>query len=265
MNDGIGVAMNLQQAIDEHAQRLLDLGFSVIPIDRSTKSPKIKWADLIETRLPKWESFGDCNLAILTGKENGLIVVDCDSVESYVGWIRFAGDKASPMRVRTRRGLQFYYRHPGEYVKSDSHIKADGFEYDVKGDKSYVISPPSVINAHQYQYAICTGNIEGKLLPVDKLPVFEMSWRPERASASTVSGFSVPVNAEKYIEKIIAISTDDGGEGRNKASYRVAKKLRDSGLTENDSWFILCQWNAMNCKPPLDGKELMQKLRSAYK
>jgi hypothetical protein len=210
-----------------------------------------------------------CNIALLTGQFNGVVVADCDSEESYIGWLKTK--TPTPLRVKTKRGMQFYYRHPGQYIKSDSHIKdPSGFSYDVKGDKSYVVAPPSFRSGHQYQFCVCSSNIRGKLIPFSQLPVFNPEWRPERKPCNEhgcgVSGASgnrdlLPSIRDgiRYIQSIRAVA----GSGGDKETYRAACKLIESGLGESDALLALMDWNDTNADPPWTRQQLLYKVQRA--
>lgn len=253
--------VELQARIDQFAKDRLTGGQSVIPIARS-KKPAIEWAAYYQSPMPveQWRYPG-CNLALVTGEVSGVVVVDCDSDEAVVGWLKTK--RPTPLRVKSKRGMHFYYRHPGpgHYVKSDSHIRdAAGFEYDVKGDRSYVVMPPSLRGGHQYQVASCTGNVLGHWLMPQQLPFFEIAWRPERApSAHTLSDAKVR-DGLSYIKSIQAVQ----GSGGDKATYRAVCKLRDRGMTECQALAALMEWNQTNAKPAWSPRELHRKLQSAF-
>lgn len=246
----------LQQRINEVATWFLSQQISVIPLG-DNKKPSIKWGDYIEKPLEKWD-FRGCNIALLTGHFNNLVVADCDSFEAYTGWLNTKPE--TPLSVRTKRGMQFYYRHPGRYVPSAAHIKdPTGFEYDIKGDRSYVVSPPSVIGGHQYQFQITSHNQAGKYIPFSKLPVFQMDWRPE--TVTTVCNDKKIKDGVKYIEKIYATA----GSGGDKETFRAACKLIESGMSESDALLALMEWNQTNAKPPWGNGQLLYKIKQAVR
>jgi hypothetical protein len=248
----------IQQRIDDTARFLLRQGLSCMPIGQD-KTPAIKWMDLIDTPLKAW-NFPGCNLGLLTGERNGIVVVDCDSEQSYIGWLKTK--PPTPLRVRTKRGMQFFYRHPKQYIKSDSHIRdATGFEYDVKGDRSYVLFPPSVRSGHQYQICICTGNISGKLVPFSSLPVFQPEWRPEKPSGASPALQGKIRDGVQYIRQIKAVS----GSGGDKETFRAACKLIESGMTESEALVAMLDWNATNAEPPWTASQLLYKVRCAIR
>lgn len=253
----------LQQRLNASAAAYLSRNLSIIPIG-SGKKPIMKWSEYIDKILPKWD-FPRCNIALLTGYFNRLVVVDCDSEDSYIGWLKTKTQ--TPLRVRTKRGMQFYYQHPGGYVKSGSHLQDQaGFEYDVKGDRSYVLAPPSLRGGYQYQVCVCTGNIRGRFLQIDQLPVFDPAWRPDDISEAQPQAVTNGIkDAVKYISMIKPVSKKDGGEGRDKDVYRAACKLVESGMCESEVSLVMGDWNRTNVTPPIPRSELLHKISMAFK
>jgi hypothetical protein len=251
----------LQERLNIVAAYYLSIGLSIVPIG-ADKRPVIKWAEHMEKPLQNW-SFPGCNIALLTGQFNGVVVADCDSEESYIGWLKTKTQ--TPLRVKTKRGMQFYYRHPGQYIKSDSHIKdPSGFEYDVKGDKSYIVAPPSFRAGHQYQFCVCSSNIRGKLIPFSELPVFNPEWRPERVQLQQCPSDRRDVPASirdgiKYIQSIRAIA----GCGGDKETFRAACKLIESGMSESEALLAMLDWNDKNADPPWTKQQLLYKVQRA--
>jgi hypothetical protein len=249
----------LQQRIDTVATWFLGQGLSVIPIG-ADKRPVVPWGEYMEKPLKEWR-FRGCNIALLTGQFNNLVVADCDSEESYIGWLKTK--QMTPLRVRTKRGMQFYYRHPGEYIKSGSHLKdKSGFTYDIKGDKGYVVAPPSVRSGHQYQFLPCSQNIRGKYMPFSQLPMFDPTWRPEQSlhyperSATVTAGIR---NGIAYINRIFAVA----GEHGDKRTFMAACKLIESGMDEASALSAMIDWNQTNAKPPWPKGRLLHYVRSA--
>lgn len=252
----------LQNRLNAAADVLISMGLSVIPISVETKKPTLAWSERVDSPMTsaEWRISGvGCNLALITGMISKYVVVDCDSAESYKGWLR--SKPLTPLRVRTKRGMHFYYQHPGadHYIKSGSHIKDEaGFEYDVKGERSYVVFPPSMRGGHQYQIVPCSGNLDAKLLAADTLPVFDPAWRPEtRMEHRHEKAISDGV---AYISKIRAVA----GNGGDRDTFRAACRLRDSGLSEVEALVAMLEWNRTNAEPPWSERELLHKVRCTF-
>lgn len=244
-----------QDKVTTAAKRCLAAGISIVPIGES-KMPSVKWKGLIDTPLKEWKWSG-CNMAILTGECNGIVVVDCDNRQNALKWLSTM--PKTPLMVRTVRGMHFYYRHPGRYVKSDSHILSNGVLYDVKGDRSYVLAPPSTRKGKEYSFCRHNGNPRGKWMCPSLLPVFNTEWRPERCPApETVLGEGIG-NVAAYIDKIGA------GEGeRDRTTFRVAKIVKESGASESEAMSLVINWHLNNCSPPWTVMEISEKVKRVY-
>jgi hypothetical protein len=93
-----------------------------------------------------WAEYPDCNVAIVTGKLSGLMVLDVDGEEG-VESLRALERQHSPLPntasiVTPRGGEHFYFRHPGWEVKNTAGYPGPGL--DVRGDGGYVLAPPSI-------------------------------------------------------------------------------------------------------------------------
>lgn len=243
-------------AIKASATKCLEMGLSVIPIG-SNKLPAIKWREYIDKPLRSWE-FSGCNMGLITGQINNIVVVDCDSRHSSLMWR--ATMPKTPLMTTSSRGVHFYYRHPGQYVKSAAHLDTFGFPYDIKGDRSYVLSPPSVRNGHRYRFVKHDGNPEGKWITPEKLPMFDVAWRPESRRCSHYASNEKEIyNVRLYIAKIYAT------EGcRDRVTFRVARTVKESGATESEAVAIVVDWHLRNCTPPWEVMEVAAKVRRVY-
>jgi hypothetical protein len=241
------------------ARKALSKGISVIPMADDCKTPLIKWKPYTEKAMDPSEWRWVSNLAILTGAINRIVVVDCDTYEGYTGWLKHR--PATPLRVRTRRGIHFFYRHPGTYIKLDAHIQApEGFSYDVRGDNSYVVAPPSIVKGHQYQFCICSGNLRGKWIDPDQLPVFDPAWRPDRLG-TTGAWEQKPIrDIVAYINRLHAVE----GQGGDKETYKAVRLVQESGASESEAVAILAEWNQTNCTPPWGMRDLYRKVAMIY-
>ncbi len=248
----------LQKRITDAAHFMLEHRISVIPLDMTSKKPSIEWKALIDEPMPKEQwTFAGCNVGLITGMTSGFVVVDCDSEEAYTGWLK--NMPPTRLRVRTKRGMHFYYRSPGQYVKSDSHVKHEsGFEYDVKGDRSYVLFPPSMRSGHQYQILPCQGNIGAEFCDPHLLPEFDMAWRPERTLSAGFNDKAI-TDGVAYISQIRAVE----GNGGDRDTFRAACKLIESGLGESEALAAMLEWNATNAEPQWSPRELLHKVRCA--
>ncbi len=240
-------------------------GLSVVPVRRSTKRAAIYWTALQTAFIENWD-YPNCDLAVITGPLSGVVVADCDSEDAVVWWTK--NRTPTPLMVRSRRGVHFYYAHPGVYVKSGSHLKIENIEFDVKGDNGLCVLPPSTTsNGGRYRVVRCDANPTGMWVQKDNLPVFDPNWRIDMTkpmmvpTASKADTSATVKHAWNYIKRIYAVA----GSGGNKATYQVACTLRRAGLTAGEAFHMICHWNQTNAQPEWTERELEQKIKSAYR
>jgi hypothetical protein len=212
-------------------------------------------------QLRRWFSHRDdpFNLAVVTGRCAGLVVVDCDRVEDTLWWR--AHFPPTPLVVTTGAGgTHFYYHHPGGKVRN--RVRLFGRRIDLRADGGIVIAPPS-IHAATHQPYRWDG---GFCWQPSNIPSFDCRWvddpnpaskahttPADRADATIRDGLA-------YIRRIRAIA----GHGGHNATFRAACKLRDSGLTTDEALEALAFWNKTNASPPWTVKELAHKVDDAY-
>jgi hypothetical protein len=131
------------------ANQFIEKGFSVVPLERGSKIPLVKWAEFQTHLAPTewlnfWFSF-PVNLGIVTGY-NGLMVVDFDDYTEYQRWELWASNQSpltrlaarSAFRVRTRRGMHVYFR----MAQPDRNRHID--KVDIKGKYGLATGPGSI-------------------------------------------------------------------------------------------------------------------------
>jgi hypothetical protein len=94
-----------------------------------------------------WRRWPRSNVAIRTGSESGLVVLDIDprhgGNETLAHVQADHGRLPSGRTIRTGSGGQHrYFRHPGFAVRNDAG-RVVGAGVDLRGDGGYVIAPPS--------------------------------------------------------------------------------------------------------------------------
>lgn len=248
--------MRSDSKIKAAADRCLSQGISVIPIGED-KIPAIRWMELIDRPLEQWD-FPGCNIGMITGATNGIVVIDCDDRRSALLWL--STKKKTPLMATTRRGMHFYYKHPGSYVKSGSGLHMPGGKYDVKADRSFVLCCPSVNKGHEYRFMSHEGNPKGKWIEPSQLPVFDTAWRPESVSRPCADyGSTVIRDARAIINKLTA------GEGeRDKVTYHAIKVVQESGASESEAVAVVADWHLRNCVPPWDVMTVAAKVKRVY-
>ena len=160
--------------------QLYRLGFNVLPTDG--KIPTESWKDLQTTRqtLREYSEMRVRNrdmldAGIVTGNNHpespGVVVVDADDRDALD--LVSARCPATTMLVKTRRGMHYYYRHPGAgtRIKSRNGLIIDGKAYklDIKADGAIVIAPGSTSKDWVEPF---TREM------YDAIPVYDPAWLP---------------------------------------------------------------------------------------
>ncbi len=248
----------------QHALEYLRHGWPVIPA--RGKQPVESWA-IHQRKLPttdqvrEWFSLSqEYNLAVITGRLAGLVVVDCDSKHDSQWWQ--ATFPATPLVVATGGGgAHCYYRYPQDMVRNRSRLF--GRAIDLRAEGGLVIAPPSIHpeTGRAYQWK------DGFPCRIEKVPVFEVEWiadcerrSPIRRSYSCRHEAMIR-NGVAYIGRIKAVA----GNGGHNATFRAACKLRDSGLTAAEALDAMLAWNETNASPSWSPKELGHKVDDAYR
>lgn len=247
----------LQRAASDYVRR----GWSVLPL--RGKRPAIdSWKEL-QSRPPtpaeieSW--FVDAarrpsGLGIVTGKISGIVIVDCDSPADAAFWHEhFPG---SPLVVATGGGGEHLYYAMPEEAEIRNRAGALGRKIDLRGEGGYAAAPPSLhVSGRRYAWQ--------KYDAASSLPLFDAAWLNDQSQPARLPSIAHAGhirNAVAYIGRIRATA----GEGGHNATFRAACKLRDAGLSLEESLQVLSHWNETNALPPWSPAELRHKIRSAY-
>jgi hypothetical protein len=127
-------------------------GWSVIPLEPHGKRPALpSWLEF-QTRaatfveLESWFAGRRMNIGVVTGHVSGNFVLDADTPEA-LDWIA-TNMPASDMRVRTAKGLHFYFPLSTDArIRNKTRIRVGHggrIGLDVRSDHGYVVGPGSV-------------------------------------------------------------------------------------------------------------------------
>jgi hypothetical protein len=220
-----------------------EAGLNVFPLKPRSKVPAtidgLKSATTDAEQVDAWwERWPDANVAIRTGVESGVVVLDVDVQHGGAGSLRELelrhGELPKTARVLTGGGGQHVYlRHPGSEIRNSAGKLGVGL--DVRGDGGYVVAPPSMHeNGRAYKW-MCT--LE---LGVANVP----AWLLEDAEKRRNGGPAEPV------DELIP-------EGqRREALLSLAGTLRRRGLGASEILAALEAVNVARCRPPLRPREL---------
>jgi putative DNA primase/helicase len=192
-----------------------------------------------------WAVWPDANIAIRTGGESGIIVLDVDAG----GWesVDALEDEHGPLpdswTVETGSGgAHLYLRHPGSHVSNSRGAIAAGL--DIRGDGGYVIAPPSLHHSgNRYQWA--TG-CDFRHAALAKAPSWFLAYLWPVGDPSKRR--SPKLAANEYIRE----------GARNDRLMRLGAAFRSYGFTEAEILAGLLAANATRCQPPLSTAEVEQ-------
>ncbi|MGO9874800.1 MAG: bifunctional DNA primase/polymerase [Acidimicrobiia bacterium] len=132
-----------------------------------------------------WRRWPSANVAVRTGTESGLVVIDIDPPHGGATMRARVGDYGPLPRgpvVRTGSGgWHLLFAHPGEPVQNSTGTRL-GPGVDVRGDGGYVIAPPSVhANGSTYRWEVVPDDLP-------RLPgwMLDLLRTPQRSRSSDV-------------------------------------------------------------------------------
>jgi hypothetical protein len=198
-----------------------------------------------------WDARPGANVAIRTGVENGIVVLDEDhphGSDSRADLERLHGKLPDTPRVLTGGGgTQYLFAHPGMRVPCSTGKLA--VNLDVRGDGGYIVAPRSLHQSGRF-YDFEVG------ASLDDLPLAPMpQWFVELACDS------------KQQERKEQHTTD--GEiptgQRNAKLTSIAGALRRQGCGFDEILAALKSTNETRCRPPLSDSEVVNIARSVMR
>jgi hypothetical protein len=199
-----------------------------------------------------WTRWPDANIAIRTGGESGLVVVDMDKKPHADGEdsLRDLEQRYGPlpetaMQITGGGGSQRLFTHPGGKVANNHGGLAPAV--DIKGDGGYAIVPPSRhLSGRTYEWELSHHPDETPLagLPAAWVTLLQAQSNGARAHSDT--------DGEVIHE----------GQ-RNDVLFRLACSLRAKGLSQGAIAAALQVENAARCQPPLPEGEVGDIAKSA--
>jgi hypothetical protein len=181
-----------------------------------------------------WNKNPDANIAIRTGIDSGLAVLDIDTKSNgfeSLETLENTFDKLpeSLTAVTGSKGNHILFAHPGTLIKTRSNI-VEGIDF--RGDGGYIIAPPSLHASGNKYYWL---NLETKLLDMPE-------WLIELVNDKG---------------KAPALQTIIPKGNRNSALMSIAGKMRSEGASQKALQTFLLEENQLKCEPPLPHGEVM--------
>jgi hypothetical protein len=240
------------------ALEYLARGWSVIPIEPGGKRPLVAWLEYqgrqpAASEVAGW--FGrwpDANLAIVTGIQSGLVVLDVDvrhgGAQSLAELEAAHGSLPRTIAAATGGGgRHLYFSHPGGVVHNRVGL-APGI--DVRGDGGCVVAPPSLHpSGHRYAWEPGCAPAQARLAP---LP----GWLTQLIRPAHARAGHPLAHWREFVRRRIP-----EGE-RNNPIASLAGHLSWHGVDAEVVFELLQAWNREHCEPPLPVEEVARVVES---
>jgi hypothetical protein len=192
--------------------------------------------------IAKWFADGPINIGIRTGAESGLVVLDVDFRNGGKESFEKLGNIPRTPHSKTGGGFHYYFKHPGDRIKSQHDRLGPGL--DIKADGGYVVAPPSLhASGNEYRWLI---DIRAPLADVPTCFLETSSGRQSQAEA-TRGGDSVQAIHEG---------------ARNDKLTSLTGTMRRRGMGYEAIHAALTKENEVRCTPPLSEKDVERIARS---
>ncbi len=258
-------------------------GFSIIPLGvnkkKDLKAPSLSSWRTYHHRLPKKEEIQEWinqdlfkNIGIICGHvSNDLVVIDIDdeSIPETIGIKLDKISKTGSWVVKTGKGYHIYNKHTGN---PGGIKKPNEYKIEYRANRGYVAAPPS-IHPNGEQYKFFNNGSPQKLPHLQSKDVKEIFQQMKEK-----------IGEEWNIKTKNEISPDNTEEARgyprctDYALNHIAKKGErhdiiygiSSSFAFKEIPYELAvkrikQYNLEKCRPPLDDRELISYIESAYK
>lgn len=253
--------------IKEAALKYAEMGFAVIPVNPKNKHPYTKQGSHDASKDPEvikdwWFNHPHANVAIVTGKASGLVVIDedydepkgIDGIHELKMWENENGKLPDTCTAVTGRGgYHLYYRIP-EDAEFKNHISIiDGV--DVRGEGGYVVAPPS-IHANGKPYEWDDSPFENEITMIDDTVIKFLSIKDDSEGETSEDGTKQTFVVPEVIP-----------EGkRNDTLFKLAASLWSSRRLSKEAVIAAVKVeNNLKCNPPLPDDEIIRTVESATK
>lgn len=244
----------LKMAPKDKAREYWERGFTLIPC--KGKRPIVAWRDYAEDGVPDelmeaWledPKYASCNWAIITGLES--VVADADSEEA-IAWCE-ANLPFTPLRVRTGRGMHYYFR--ADLEDEIRNAVNENAKIDIRGRGGIVVAPGSIHENGRIYEELWADGFDQSL---DELPLFD------RETLRKIAHYNNPNEAPQAPSpsqvtdiNLDALVIPEGG--REKALIQIA------GVRYREGWSLeqviqeLVEVNAVACRPSLPRQDIIR-------
>lgn len=252
------------------ALEYLAKGWSVIPCGTHSKVALVNWRKYQKNRPTKeqvkawWNKHPDANIAVITGRISGLIVVD---VDTYKGGKTSEVPATGVIAKTARGGFHYFYRYPESEskVENATNIKPG---IDVRADGGYVVVAPSYVvdkdkgyeGGYEWQQRERLGLAPKWVLKKESKDEDETFSGSE--SANVHSGKQKKVDKPSWLADMFNNGLREGS--RNDSITRLAGYLYRQRIPHDVAIAIAGSLNRSSVSP-LSQQEITTTVKSAYK
>ncbi|MBU4266949.1 MAG: bifunctional DNA primase/polymerase, partial [Candidatus Altiarchaeota archaeon] len=256
---GIGEKKNIEEFLSLYRQ----LNFNLIPLKKG-KEPGGTWKiyqseKTTQDERKKWFIKESNNVGILCGSiSDNLMVIDVDAPELLeVIFPEIEKLKKQTLVVKTPHGFHIYFRTKKAFRHRDFIRKEERKPLvEIRGEGNLVVAPPSKVEGREYLFISETNGIA-------EIPESQEISEERIESALVKAGIELKKSKVYDPDELLQLRMKEG-EGRNNTALILATYLRKQGLSEEEAGEKLKGWNSDHIEP-LDEKELLQTIQSAYK
>jgi hypothetical protein len=260
--------MNKLEWALSHARR----GLPVFPLNDQCEPDIVGWpekATTDEEQIRRWWTDPvldwpiDRNIGIATG--NGILAVDLDNKKGKDGSGTFAllediqGEAPPTLKTRTPSGgYHLFFKVDATYANSVEKI---GPGIDTRGHRGYVVAAGSERADGAYELIEDTA-----IAPAPGWITAKLEAPRERAEPSEiVTELDTPYAMMRAIRWLQDAPAAVEGQGGDRATFGVAAKLKDFGLSRGAAVQAMLEFWNERCSPPWHPRELEQKVVNAYR
>jgi len=259
----------IMSRVPEDALFYRQRGLSILPIRPETKAPALDSWKFLQERLPtgeeivRWWQHTRDGIAILCGSVSGVIAVDADSPAKAEELCKRL--PRTEMMTRSSPGKGHLYYRIAEGIVIPTRIRIGGLPVDLKGEGSYCLAAPSIHPNTGKPYER-RGSWD-----IGRVPWFDPAWIdavvpsrpriPAKLASDEVDVLTRITRARAYLARLEPAVAGKGGHKRT--MYAAACLVQKFGLTVEQAWPLILEFNDRQCFPKWTARELLHKLESA--
>ena len=263
-----------EMTLDEAVEFYVSHGLKILALAEKDKRPdgrvcpkgfKDATDDLTKVK-SAWKRLPNLNIGIVTGKENGIVVVDIDGdigKETWRNLIRQHEYKSKTLKITTCKGCHLYFKYPSALRVINNRVRfVDGI--DIRADGGYIVAAPSVHpSGKKYQVDRPIDFSELEELPNWLLQlILNKDSNDDVKTESSAMLQNVPLDIKNALT---AISTTQEGSRHNvliSQSNLIAGKCLQGKLDEEYAKNLILQAALKNGSPE---KEILKCINDAFK